>query len=132
MLAIPIHRERPVESGFECGAPAGLECGAFALRLRMTQHLRTGLFGGSGGLVGGSVIDDEDAGQVGADCCHDRGDGGLFVEAGDDSGATVRPVHGDRLGEIEGRPSLFVGWWVIHPNQNEFALKRAFELLYGQ
>jgi biotin synthase len=60
----------------------------------MGQDDCTGTGGELRGRIGGTVVDDDDVGEVSLNLAHQRFDGGGLVEARDDCTAVPAPIHG--------------------------------------
>ena len=82
VLAVGIHGDGEVVSGFGGVADAGADGGALPLVADVGDDGGPGLLGGVGGGVGGAVVDDDDVSGVGEGFADDGGDVGFFAVGG--------------------------------------------------
>lgn len=87
VLAVAIERHGPFETEAKQVVEAGLKRCAFAAVALMAKDEGAGVLGVERGVVVRAVVHDGDQGEMLARSHHERADGAVFVEAGDDGGA---------------------------------------------
>jgi hypothetical protein len=86
MLAVGIENDHQVELPIHPMTETGFDRLAFTLVLFMNNHLRAGFARTFGSLIGGSVIDHQNVGEILSRPAHDLADVFLFVVCGNDRG----------------------------------------------